>query len=190
MERGFFPDTLWDHPANAELKALRKDGNVLLEGDVLFIPDLRDKAVPCDTGRRHVFRRRGVPEILKITLLRRGKPRADLPYELEIDGRVVASARTDAGGRLQHFIPPNAVRGRLVLGPSEGYDLALGHLEPASTEPGARARLVNLDLLVRPDADAKAYEAALIELQIQNDLDPSGLLDAPTQAKLIDVHGR
>lgn len=190
MASGFFPDTLWQSPANADLKALRKDGNVLFPGDVVAIPDLRPKSASCATGRRHDFRRRGVPEILRIALLRRGKPRADIPYDIEINGRVIASARTDAEGRLQHYVPPDATSGRLILSETEAYDLALGYLAPASTESGARARLMNLDLLAAADADAGAYAAALTELQIQNELEPTGILDEGTQQRLIAAHGR
>ena len=39
FEQGFFPDTIWNHSNNAVLKEKRKDPNVLMQGDVVFVPD-------------------------------------------------------------------------------------------------------------------------------------------------------
>ena len=41
FEKGFFPDTIWNHPENENLKELRKDPSVLLPGDSVYIPDKR-----------------------------------------------------------------------------------------------------------------------------------------------------
>ena len=38
-ENGLFPNTLWNHPDNAELKRNRKDMNLLEVGDVVKIPE-------------------------------------------------------------------------------------------------------------------------------------------------------
>ena len=59
-ERGFFPDTIWNDPANESLRTLRKDPYVLQPDDEVVVPDLRPKQVVCATGKRHTFRRRGV----------------------------------------------------------------------------------------------------------------------------------
>ncbi len=40
----FFPDTIWNHPPNAAIRAERKDPNILYPGDVLTIPDKRINA--------------------------------------------------------------------------------------------------------------------------------------------------
>ena len=46
FEHGLFPDTLWNHPDNEDLRSKRDDPNVLYPGDKIFIPDieLRDEA--------------------------------------------------------------------------------------------------------------------------------------------------
>lgn len=190
FEHGFFPDTLWRDPANAALREERGDPNVLVEGDQVTIPDLRPKEVSCATSRTHVFKRRGVPEKFKLQLMRRGRPRGDLPYRLEVDGAVVAEGRTDARGRIEVYIPPNASSGKLVLGESEEYELQLGRLAAADTEAGARARLVNLGLLETADAAAEPYAGALRRFQLGSGLPSSGELDAATAAKLVEAHGR
>ena len=58
---GFLPETIWDHPDNAELKALRKRMNILENGDVVVIPDLRERVENKKTTKRHRFRVKGIP---------------------------------------------------------------------------------------------------------------------------------
>src|SRR5689334_1917583 len=93
---GFFPGTIWDAPENAALRRQRANPNVLRAGDVVTIPDPRVASSECATDERHVFRRKGVPERLRFQFLLAGEPRASEPYELEVDGEVLASgANTD-----------------------------------------------------------------------------------------------
>ncbi len=46
-------EKIWNHPDNADLKNKRKDPNVLLEGDVVHIPDPVQKTISVPTGARH-----------------------------------------------------------------------------------------------------------------------------------------
>jgi hypothetical protein len=210
---GFFPDTLWNDPANAELRRKRKDPNVLVPGDVVAIPDLRPRAEDAKTGRVHRFRRKGVPEKLRIVLLRFGKPRKDLQYTLDVDG-VLVSGQTDDKGKLEHFIPPNAERVRLRIGDDEEHDLALGHLTPnvELTAPsdvpwglaeGIEQRLRNLGYLddedeeedevwkdeeLEPGELPRRLRRALEAFQSDHDLELTGELDDDTRAALDDMH--
>lgn len=80
LRHGFFPDTLWNHGSNAELKERRKDPNVLMTGDKLFIPDIKIKEVDKATEKRHRFRRKGVPAKLHLRFLKpKDKPPKDEP---------------------------------------------------------------------------------------------------------------
>jgi hypothetical protein len=70
FSHGFFWQTLWNDGANSNLKSLRKDPNVLKEGDVVHIPDLRLKQESCATEKRWSFKLKGVPAKCKIKVLR------------------------------------------------------------------------------------------------------------------------
>jgi N-acetylmuramoyl-L-alanine amidase len=83
LEHGFFPDTLWNHGSNSELKQKRKDPNVLFPGDKLHIPDIEIKEVSKATEKRHRFRRKGVPAKLHLRFL---KPKDVPPPEEEPAG--------------------------------------------------------------------------------------------------------
>ncbi len=66
---GLFWETIWNHPQNAELKSKRKDPNILVPGDKIFIPEKELKQVDCASDQKHRFKRKGVPVILRLRLM-------------------------------------------------------------------------------------------------------------------------
>jgi hypothetical protein len=68
-ERGLTWQKIWNHSKNARLKQLRKDPNILMPGDLLFIPDLERKDYSKVTERRHRFRKKGDPARLRLRIL-------------------------------------------------------------------------------------------------------------------------
>lgn len=73
-EHGFFWETLWNHPQNAELKSDRKEPNVLKEGDIVYIPDLTLKEESGASEKRHRFKLKGVPAKLRLRIMEEPKP--------------------------------------------------------------------------------------------------------------------
>jgi hypothetical protein len=55
---GFYWETLWNHPENEELKKKRSEAHYVIVGDVVRIPEIREKSESCVTSRLHVFRKR------------------------------------------------------------------------------------------------------------------------------------
>lgn len=188
---GFFWETLWDLPENEELRREREDPNMLLPGDRVMVPPPRAKSADAPVDRRHRFRRRGVPEKLRLRFLDADQqPRAGLVYKLDLAGKVQDGALDD-DGYLEVWIPPQEVRARLAfLHPEteqtiDYYELDIGHLPPIDSGEGIAARLANLGLL-SPGGD---LHAAIADFQREHQLDPSGSLDAPTRAKLREAAG-
>jgi hypothetical protein len=144
---GFNPETIWDHPQNAELCELRGNLNVLLPGDVVFVPDRQPKIVAVVAGQRHRFRRKRVPEVLRIRFLdAAGRARAGLSYTIEI-GDVQRKGSTGGDGTLEEPIPPNARAARIVLEQGEEqevFEVRLGDLDPVTVSSGIQARLRSL----------------------------------------------
>ncbi len=163
---------------------LRKNPNVLLAGDRISIPPLREKAYARPTEKRHRFRILGVPAKFRLQIMESLKkpdrqpgrtangsstkeeterstdrhpvreqssrmgtqPRANVPYVLEIDGKLTRGC-TDSEGVIESSIPPNARTGRLILEPwigwyVEGDELGLNGAGRA-TPPVTVIRLVN-----------------------------------------------
>ena len=94
---GHFWETVWNDPANEELKTEREDPNVLMPGDKLTIPDLRKKEESKPPEKRHRYRRKGVPAKLNLQFLDHGEPRADQDYLADIDGHI-EKGKTDPDG--------------------------------------------------------------------------------------------
>jgi hypothetical protein len=190
-EHGFFPDTIWNHPNNQELKKKRDDPNVLMPGDTVFVPDKRIKEQSEPTNQVHKFRCKNTPEKFRLQLLLDQKPRAAEEYELEIDG-LKFPGKTDSQGKLQHSIPPDAKHGTLkLLSSGEVYQLQLGHLNPSNEITGAQGRLRNLGLYFGPlDGHmSAALEVAILEYQLLKELDLDGELNEETKAALKQDHG-
>jgi Putative peptidoglycan binding domain len=194
MAHGFLPQTLWDHPENAELKYSRSDMNILMAGDVVAIPDKKLKEVSKETGSSHRFQRKGGTEKLCLRIVQDGKPRNSLPYRLELRDRTLQGT-TDSDGKIEVAISANLTSARLVLEEpdraAEEYALDLGHLDPVSELSGVQMRLLNLgyyfgEITGELDLDTKE---ALEEFQRVAELEVSGEPDTPTQVRLIELHG-
>jgi len=186
---GLHPDTIWNDPDNSKLKALRKDPNVLMPGDVVLVRKKEMKEVPISTGKRHQFRRKSYPEKLILSFLDDdGEPRANLEYVLEIDGQLLRG-KTDASGKVEIWVPYDAKQGKLILGDTEEYDLDFGHLDPVTEDTGACARLINLGFLSSEDASDNEYRTAIEAFQEQYDLEMTGEMNEATRNKLLEVHG-
>lgn len=192
---GLFWQTVWNDDANAELRKLRGNPNVLLAGDHVFVHDLRAKSEEIATGATHRFRRKGVPATLKVQIMHNGKPRAQEPYRITIDG-VSTNGVTDIDGNVQRFVMPNAVSGTLSFaasdsGPAVEYALALRQLDPASEPSGQQARLSNLGLYHGAIDGAVTQELrdALGLFQRRQGLTETGEADDTTLQALMSAHG-
>ncbi|MCC7497230.1 MAG: peptidoglycan-binding protein [Bryobacterales bacterium] len=189
-DNGFFWETIWNHPENAQLKARRKSPNQLLPGDEVFVPELRIKSVSKGTDARHKFKRKGVPAKLRLQLKLLGEPRANESYVLEIDSDTYKGT-TDGNGILEQFIAPNAKGGRLLLnGGKEVIPIRLGHLNPVEDISGVQQRLNNLGFNCGSE-DGELDDqtrAAVRAFQEANGLQPTGEPDGPVKAKLSELH--
>lgn len=93
FRHGLLPETIWDHPSNADLKGRRADRNVLHPSDMLFVPERRERDESGATEERHSFRRKGVPETLRIRVM---KYEGEAPQDGQAeDGQ---AARSSSGG--------------------------------------------------------------------------------------------
>ncbi len=191
FEYGFFPETVWNHPDNKDLKELRKNPYVLMPGDVVVIPDKRVKEVVKQMGQRHTFRRKGVPEKLVMKFTRGDDLRANEKYVLEIDGRRIEGS-TDGGGVVELDIVPNAKNGKITfVEEGDEYELALGHLDPVTELSGVQGRLRNLGFYHGPvDGEmTEELEEAIRIYQERNKLEPTGKVDDALKSNLQSAHG-
>jgi len=189
---GFFWETLWNHPNNAELKTKREDPTILYPGDVVFVPVKRLKEVKESTDQVHKYRMKNVPAKFHIRLLNDDdSPRANLNYVLEIDGQEFTGT-TDGNGAISISIPPKAKNGKLVLtDEDEEYDLYLGQLDPIDKNSGVQARLRGLGYYNGETSQAvnPETEQAVKDFQEAYNLEPTGQIDDAFRSKLESIYG-
>ncbi|HBZ71218.1 MAG TPA: hypothetical protein DEP35_16415 [Deltaproteobacteria bacterium] len=177
---------VWNDPANAELRCLRKNPNVLFPGDVVRLPERQSRDEEGATGLRHSFKKTGALVVLRLRLLLDGRPRRNRPYRIIVDG-IWKEGRTDSRGFLELSIPGCARSAKLCLtedGFQDIYDLCLGSVDPISTESGAIHRLANLGYPTNTD-----LPSAIRAFQISAGLEATGRMDAATQTKLEEAYG-
>jgi N-acetylmuramoyl-L-alanine amidase len=180
-ENGFFWETLWDYPDNSALKQKREIPNVLYSGDVVYIPEKKEKLIDGSTDQRHKFKRKGVPSKVRLRILDRdGNPRENENYTLEMD-KIILTGTTKEDGVLEHFIEPSAKKGKLTIG-DDIYILTLGALNPIDKVSGIQGRLKNLGYYTgKIDEDfGPKSKKALSQFQEDNNLEVTGELDDST----------
>ncbi len=184
-EHGFFPDTLWNHAQNKQLKERRKDPNVLMPGDIVFVPDKRVKEVGKPTDEVHKFRVKNTPKRIQIQLKYIDSPLENTAYTLTFDGSEIDGV-TDSQGWIKQSLPPNAKKAQISLGDGTTFDLHLGSLDPIEEMSGIQGRLRTLGFYDGPlsgklDEDTTS---AIKRFQAYGDLDVSGEVDEETKSQL------
>lgn len=191
FERGFFPDTIWNHPDNASLKQARKDPHVLLPGDVVSILDKRVVEIGKPAGKRHRFRRKGVPHELQLRFADwKDNPIANMDADIQVDG-ILSTGTTDGDGLLKIGIPPGARNVKVRFASGYEYSLRLGHLDPVSEPAGLQQRLQNLGFYsgaLHGRMDAMTTDAVK-RFQAAEGLDVTGNPDQGTRDLLVTRNG-
>jgi hypothetical protein len=184
--------TVWDHPENQALKDKRKNPQILLPGDTVFLPEPGQREESCATEQRHVFRVKAKPLKLRLTVKDfDDHPVANQKCELEVDGQI-QELETNGSGLVETEIPARAEQGRLVVPAlSLAIPFKIGHLDPVDEPSGWRGRLMNLGYFspAADDSDPIRLRYALEEFQCDHKLKINGEADDATRAKLKEVHG-
>ncbi|MBX3322702.1 MAG: hypothetical protein KF757_06900 [Phycisphaeraceae bacterium] len=190
---GHFWQRIWNHRDNAPVRSARSDAMVILPGDRLVIPPIEPGEESGATEQRHRFRRKGVPAVLKLQMMRDGEPRAGEPYELELDSKLL-EGQTDDEGRITITIEPGARAGLLRVGTDENKTIQmieLGHLAPHDTVLGTQQRLGSLGYYEgREDGQwSDALWRAINTFLTTSGLEPEDNVSHATLQKIRDAHG-
>ena len=188
---GFTPETLWNDIGNRELRDARKDPNVLLPGDRVHVPELRERIEHCVTEKRHIFVRKATRCPFRMTIMDYDRPRANECYRLKIEGLWYEGA-LDKDGTLNEMIPANASTGQLYLGEGpleEMFELQFGAIDPCVNVPGIQKRLRNLGFDCGSETRlGPKTRTALSEFQRKYNLKVTGKLDDDTRNQLQEEH--
>ena len=190
---GHLLETIWDAPDNKDLKSSRKDPNILMPGDRVFVPSIETRTFDVPTGQPKAFKVKRTSARLRVQLIEYGDPLANLPFRLEVDGRA-QTGTSDGAGWVEARVPPRAREATLTVGEGDQariWRFALRALDPVTEISGAQARLNNLGYGPVPiDGEMGAEtQAALCHFQEEHGLDVSGEVDTATGDKLKELHG-
>lgn len=189
FERGFFPDTIWNHPNNKDLKNKREDPNVLMPGDIVYIPDKRLREYSETTNQVYKYKCKNTPKVLRIQIKYLEDPMPNAEYQLKVDG-LEKKGKTDGDGWLQQSILPNAKRAYLYVEEQE-FQLTLGELDPVDEANGIQQRLRTLgfyDGRIDGTMNPETVEAVKV-FQIKNGLTPNGTVDQTVKDLLVKETG-
>jgi hypothetical protein len=179
---GFSSDMVWNLSENSSLKEKRKDPNTLVPGDVVTVPDRREKVVSCETAKTHKFKLSAPSTIFRLQLFEDEKAFASQNFILKIEGEDYTGT-TDAQGFLEVTIPANARMGTLTIGEkNQEFNLQFGELQPISEAEGIEARLRNLGY------EERKIEDSLRSFQRRFGLTETGEADQATKDKLTEIH--
>jgi hypothetical protein len=187
---------IWNDDKNADLKAKRKNPNVLAPGDLLWLPprEITPSPIHISPGGTVTVSANIPRHTVKVKLHDDAdKPLASVPFEVD-GGLVEPDAKTDGDGvaTFETWVTTKAVTLRL---PSLSRELTVlvGALDPLATKSGFVGRLRNLGLYCKeardPEAEAIYFRAVLLEFQEKYELKQTGELDQPTQDKLAELAG-
>jgi Putative peptidoglycan binding domain len=196
---GFDAQTVWNDPANAELKNKRPDPELLCPGDVLMIPNEPPTGIALVVGAAN--RIVGTVPTTHVHMCfetAEGDPYKTLDYIVEGAGYEIKGT-TDANGAVEFDVPVGA-REVCVVFPDilKRFPLCIGDLDPIEEQSGIIQRLEQLGyrgwalaglseapIDQRPECD----EAAIRSFQHDQQLAETGIMDAATRAALLKAHG-
>ena len=196
-KNGHLPATIWNHSANEELKRRRKNQNILLPNDWVFIPDKSMREESGATETRHRFKMKTpsptlVLQIIPSTLpihANTQKPRSSIPYTLSIGDRTIEGETESEGIIRVESVPPDVDRAILTIF-GRSIQVLIGHLDPEDEDSGIQARLSNLGYLRggMEGTPGPKMQAALRTFQSLNNLRVAGEANTETQEKLKDLN--
>ena len=192
---------IWDHAANAALKAKRENPHVLNPGDEIIIPDKQEKTAPAAAKRTTTFELQNNQLLLRVRLKNFDnellKP-TDLCV-LKTNRGVPSPLLPDNKGIIEEDIDPVLEKAEL-LAPFHPVklDLRIGELPTVDTPQGQRARLNNLGYFAGfSDNEIEQFRWAVEEFKCDQGLKPvaepldpiTGIKSPALRKKLHDVHG-
>lgn len=184
-------ERVWQDPENAHLVSERQAPGILMEGDDLHVPDVRERLVDAATERTHRFVRTMQTAVLRLRLRRHGRPVAHTMATLTAGERVFTETG-DAEGRVAFSIPPEITEAILqIAGDRQQYLLRIGWLDPIDETSGVQARLFNLGFDPGPiDNDFGGNtRRAMQQFQVEHALRVTRGLDQATRDAVRAEHG-
>jgi N-acetylmuramoyl-L-alanine amidase len=187
--------TVYDAPENADLREQRPDPHILVEGDKVFVPDIKPMEITLKAGHTYLIKTKSLWALVQLNLNDpAGNPYAGKKWELRVSGKVFSGTTDDKGG-LKQKVDPGAKEGDLTLYLDDKkkleWTIDIGGLDPIDTISGVQCRLNNLGYNTGADAMGTLGPGtthALRDFQNDNDLPVTGEITDETRKKIREEH--
>jgi hypothetical protein len=186
---GFDADTVWAHARNAELRALRRTGEVLHPGDVVHVPRGTARRARFTHGARHETIVEVATVRVRVVFEDHEGPIDDEACELLGVAAHPLARRTDAQGGIDVDVPVGLREFSVRFATSPvSFPVRVGELDPIDTRTGLWQRLTHLGLNAGPAPEERGVRDALAAWQRANHLPPTGTLDDESRRRLEVAH--
>lgn len=190
---------IYNHPDNAEFRALRDNPDLIYPGDKIVIPDLEQKPRFIQTNKPTVFRIPIEKEYFRLKLQnKRGEPLAGTTVEINLGGKS-HELTSDSQGLIELELEDGeSCEGSLKVfndksdkGQCVEFDIEVGSLAPVEELAGVQARCnaLGYNCGVADGIMGSKTRSGVKAFQAAHGLDVDGVPGPKTKAKLKEVYG-
>lgn len=190
---------LYNHPSNAEFKALRPDPNLIYPGDKITIPPKKEKFIPLRTNSINSFVVQNEKEYFRLQVsYDDGDDVAGKRVVLNIGSQTIDTVLQSDGLIEVELNNNDALTGTVDLylnegetTPTKSFAVQIGNLDPIDTLSGVQGRcnMLGFDCGTVDGVMGKKTRIGVKEFQYEHDLDIDGIPGPKTKAKLQQVFG-
>ncbi|EAW26903.1 hypothetical protein ATW7_16892 [Alteromonadales bacterium TW-7] len=190
---------LYNHPSNAEFKALRPDPNLIYPGDKITIPPKKEKFIPLRTNSINSFVVQNEKEYFRLQVsYDDGDDVAGKRVVLNIGSQTIDTVLQSDGLIEVELNNNDALTGTVDLylnegetTPTKSFAVQIGNLDPIETLSGVQGRcnMLGFDCGTVDGVMGKKTRIGVKEFQYEHDLDIDGIPGPKTKAKLQQVFG-
>lgn len=183
---------IWDHANNRSLRS-RRDPNLLVEGDKVFVPGVKRKRESGNIDALNPF----VVEVIRDKLVVRFEDLekwieafGEIEFKLEVGSQKVEGKLSDPGQKIEVPLPIDRRQVTLEFG-GLSHTLDIGALEPAEKLAGMQARTGNLGIDPGPidGQNGPLTRSGVRQFQEKYDCKVDGIIGSETRGKAKERYG-
>ncbi|MBU2894053.1 peptidoglycan-binding protein [Colwellia sp. D2M02] len=190
---------LYNHPSNAEFKALRPDPNLIFPGDIITIPAKKEKFMPLRASSINTFVVQNEKEYFRLKVFYEdGRDITGKRIVLNIGSQTIDTVLPTDGLVEVELNENDTLTAQIDLylkegetTPSKSFTAQVGELDPVDTLSGVQARcnLLGFDCGKVDGINGAKTKAGVKGFQFVHGLEVDAIAGKKTKAKLKQVYG-